>query len=43
MSLRCQLLNVIMSEAFVSRLKILEGQKEIAELDKSRAGQDKAF
>jgi hypothetical protein len=42
-SLRCRLLNVIKSEAFVSRLQFLGARKEMAELDKGGAGQDKAF
>jgi hypothetical protein len=42
-SLRCRLLNVIMSEAFVSRLQFLGARKEMAELDLGGAEQNKAF
>jgi hypothetical protein len=43
MSLRCRLLSVIMSEAFVSYLQFLGARKEMAELNKGGAGQDKAL
>jgi len=43
MSLRCRLLNVVMSEAFVPHLQFLGAQKDISELDKGRAGQGRAF
>jgi hypothetical protein len=42
-SMRCRLLNVIMSDLFVSRLQHLGARKEMAELDKGGAGQDKTF
>lgn len=42
-SLRCRLINVIMSDKFVSRLQYLGARKEMAELDKGGAGQDKEF
>jgi hypothetical protein len=42
-SLRCRLLNVVMSEAFVPRLQFLGARKEISEIDKGGAGQDRAF
>jgi hypothetical protein len=42
-SLRCQLLNVVMSEAFVLHLQFLGAWKEMAKLDRGGAGQDRAF
>ena len=42
-SMRCRLLNVIMSDLFVSRLQHLGARKEMAELNKGGAGQDKTF
>jgi len=41
--LRCRLLNVIMSDAFVTRLQLLGSRKEMAEIDKGGAGQDRTF
>ena len=40
-SVRCQLLNVITSDAFVARFQMLGARKKMAELDKGGAGQDK--
>ena len=42
-SVRCRLLNVITSDAFVARFQLLGARKEMAELDKGGAGQDKEF
>jgi hypothetical protein len=41
--MHCWLLNVIMSNLFVSHLQHLRDRKEMAELDKAGAGQDKVF
>ena len=41
--LRCRLLNVIMSDAFVTRLQLLGSRKEMAEIDKGGAGKDRTF
>jgi hypothetical protein len=41
--LRCRLLNVLMSDAFVTRLQLLGSRKEMAEIDKGGAGQDRTF
>jgi hypothetical protein len=42
-SLRCQLLNVMMSDAFVTRLQLLGSRKEMAGIDKGGAGHDRTF
>jgi hypothetical protein len=42
-SMRCWLLNIIMSNLFVSCLQHLGARKEMAELDKGGARQDKVF
>jgi hypothetical protein len=42
-SVRCRLLNVITSDGFVARFQMLGSRKEMAELDKGGAGQDKEF
>jgi len=42
-SVQCRLLNVITSDAFVARYQMLGARKEMAELDKGGAGQDKEF
>ncbi len=42
-SVRCRLLNVITSDAFVAHFQILGARKEMAELDSGGAGQDKEF
>jgi hypothetical protein len=39
----CRLLNVIMSDAFVTCLQLLGSRKEMAEIDKGGAGQDRTF
>ncbi len=41
--LRCQLLNGIMSEAFVFHLQFLGARKGMTVLDKCGVGQDEAF
>jgi hypothetical protein len=41
--LRYQLLNVIMSDAFVTHLQLLGSRKEMAKIDKGGAGQDQTF
>jgi hypothetical protein len=41
--MHCRLLNVIMSNVFVSRLQYLGARKEMAELDGGGSGQDKVF
>lgn len=42
-SMHRKLLNLIMCDALVSWLQHLESRKEIAELDKGGAGQEKSF
>jgi hypothetical protein len=42
-SVRCRLLNVIISDGFVAHFQMLGSRKEMAELDKGGAGQDKEF
>jgi hypothetical protein len=42
-SVRCRLLNVIMSDALVTRFQMLGARKDMAELDRGGAGQDKTF
>jgi hypothetical protein len=42
-SVRCWLLNVLFSNACLSRFQMLGFKKTMAELDKSEAGQDKEF
>ncbi len=42
-SVRCRLLNVIMSDALVSCFQMLAARKDMAELDNGGAGQDKVF
>jgi hypothetical protein len=42
-SIRCPLLNVLFSDAFLSRFQMLGSKETMAELDKGGAGQDKEF
>jgi hypothetical protein len=42
-SIRCRLLNVLFSDACLSRFQMLGSKKTMAELDKGGAGQDKEF
>jgi hypothetical protein len=40
---RCRLLNVILSDVLVTRFQMLGARKDMAELDRGGAGQDKSF